>query len=156
MTEPRPLARRSLPDGPLEVLSQQECLALLAKHRFGRLAFVGEGGWLLILPVNYVFSEPNVVIRTGPGAKLRDAPLSTVAFEIDDADALGDWGWSVVAQGPAFDITDADDAYSQALRELDPRPFAPGPKAHWIKVSATRVSGRRFGAVPAAELAVEL
>ena len=156
MTEHRPLARRGLPDGPLEVLSQQECLALLSKHRFGRLGFVSEGGWLLILPVNYVFSEPNVIIRTAPGAKFREAPLSTVAFEIDDADSLGDWGWSVVVQGPAFDISDADDSYSQALRELDVRPFAPGTKPHWLKVSATRVSGRRFGAVPAAELAVEL
>ena len=156
MSDHRPTARRGLPDGPLEVLSQQECLGLLAKHRFGRLAFLGEGGWLLVLPVNYVFSEPNVVIRTGVGAKLREAPMTTVAFEIDDADVLGEWGWSVLVQGPAFDITDSDDSYSQALRELDVQPFAPGGRPHWLKVSATRVSGRRFGAVPAAELAVEL
>ena len=58
-----------------------------------------------------------------------------VAFEIDDADRDGRWSWSVVAQGPAFDIT--------------AEPAAPGAKQRWLKMTATRVSGRRFARPPA-------
>lgn len=88
----------------LRVLSGDECVELLRRHRLGRLA-VGLEGWPAILPVNYFFDGTSVVIRTAPGAMLEEAPLAAVAFEIDDADRYGDWGWSVLVQGPAFDIT---------------------------------------------------
>ena len=125
------------------MLSREECTRLLAEHHLGRLAF-WSGDLPLILPVNYVFEMPNVVIRTGPGTKLEETPLRMVAFEIDDADRDGRWGWSVVAQGPAFDITDSLDEFSALLRTLTVEPWAPGAKQHWLKMTATRVSGRRF------------
>ncbi len=131
----------------LEVLGDEECLALLAGRHFGRIAFVSDG-WPLILPVNYVFVEPSIVVRTGPGAKLEDMPLTMVAFEIDDADPDGAWGWSVLAQGPAFDISDSIDEYSDSLRHLPVEPRAPGQRPNWLKIAARKVSGRRFGPVP--------
>ena len=131
----------------LGVLSKAKCLELLAKHSFGRLAFWSHD-LPLILPVNYVFEEPSIVVRTGPGAKLEQTPLARVAFEIDEADPLGQWGWSVVAQGPAFDITSSLDERSEALRKLQVTPWAPGDKPSWLEVSATRVSGRYFGSPP--------
>lgn len=132
----------------LVVLSEQECLALLRTHSLGRLGFVGEEGWPVILPVNYAFDEPSIVVRTGAGTKLDDIPLTMVAFEVDAADPDGAWGWSVLAQGPAFDITDSVDEYSAALRHLPVDPRAPGDKPHWLKISARRISGRCFGEVP--------
>ena len=83
----------------LHVLGQQECLAILGGRHFGRLGFVADG-WPVILPVNYVFDEPSIVVRTGTGAKLDESPLTMVAFEVDDVDPAGRWGWSVLAQGP--------------------------------------------------------
>lgn len=133
----------------LEVLSDEECLALLAGHRFGRLGFIDDG-WPVILPVNYVFEEPTIVVRTGPGTKMDETPLSMVAFEVDDTDPGGGWGWSVLAQGPAFDISDSIDEYSGALRQFDVHPQAPGDKPNWLKITARRISGRRFGEVPPA------
>lgn len=133
----------------VEVLGEAECLDLLAAGRFGRLGFVA-GGWPVILPVNYVFEEPSIVVRTGAGTKLEETPLTVVAFEIDGADPAGRWGWSVLAQGPAFDISDSVDQYSAALRLLPVQPRAPGDKPHWLKITAARVSGRRFGEVPPA------
>ena len=132
----------------LEVLTDAECVALLAGHHFGRLGFVA-GEWLAILPVNYVFDEPTIVVRTGPGAKLDETPLTMVAFEIDGADPDGQWGWSVLAQGPAFDITESIDHYSAALRRLPVQPQAPGDRPNWLKITAARISGRRFGSPPA-------
>lgn len=131
----------------LGVLSEAKCVELLAKQSFGRLAFWSDD-FPLILPVNYVFDEPAIVVRTGPGIKLEQTPLAGVAFEIDEADPLGQWGWSVVAQGVAFDITTSLDHRSEALRKLTVTPWAPGDKPSWLKVSATRVSGRYFGSPP--------
>ena len=131
----------------MQTLTTEQCLELLQRHHFGRLGFVSEGS-PVILPVNYVFEEPSIVIRTGAGAKLDDTPLTMVAFEIDEADPAGAWGWSVVVKGPAFDISDSIDQYSAALRELRVDPRAPGDKPNWLKVTARDVSGRRFGEVP--------
>lgn len=135
------------PATTLEVMTEPECLALLAARHFGRLGFVSDE-WPVILPVNYVFEEPSIVIRTGPGAKLHDTPLTAVAFEIDEADPAGTWGWSVLVQGPAFDISESVDEYSGALRRLPVEPRAPGEKESWLKISARHISGRRFGPVP--------
>jgi nitroimidazol reductase NimA-like FMN-containing flavoprotein (pyridoxamine 5'-phosphate oxidase superfamily) len=131
----------------LELLSNEECRALLTGHHLGRLGLVSDG-WPVILPVNYVFEDPSIVVRTGPGTKLDDSPLTNVAFEIDAADPAGAWGWSVLVQGPAFDISDALDELSGALRHLRVEPHAPGDKPHWLKVTARRITGRRFGDVP--------
>ncbi len=128
----------------LEVLDRDECLRLLAGHHFGRIAF-GGSSWPVILPVNYIFEEPSLIIRTAPGEKLEFAPMSAVAFEVDDADPGGAWGWSVLVQGPAFDITESTDQYSARLRALAVIPWAPGRRDHWLKVSAAQISGRRFG-----------
>jgi uncharacterized protein len=128
----------------LRVLSDDECSELLRRHRFGRLAVWLEG-WPAILPVNYLFDGTSVVIRTAPGSKLEEAPLAAVAFEIDDADRFGHWGWSVLVQGPAFDITSSAGEMPEHLRELPVRPWAPGARDYWLKVTAVRVSGRAFG-----------
>lgn len=132
----------------LETLTDHECIELLRAHRFGRIAFASEGV-PMILPVNYLYSEPCVIIRTGPGTKLASTPQTIVAFEIDGAAEDGAWGWSVVVHGPAFDITDSIDEYSEALRQLPVVADAPGERMHWLKIGAREVTGRRFGRVPA-------
>jgi nitroimidazol reductase NimA-like FMN-containing flavoprotein (pyridoxamine 5'-phosphate oxidase superfamily) len=131
---------------PLRVLSDEECVSLLTRHRFGRLA-LGLEGWPAILPVNYMFEESSIVIRTAPGAKLEEGPLTTVAFEIDGADRFGYWGWSVLAQGPLFDITTSLDQLSEHLRTLPVRPWVPGAHDHWLKLTPARLSGRAFGEI---------
>lgn len=135
-------------DSQIEILTTKEIGRLLAQQSLGRLAFAHES-WPVILPVNYVYVEPTVVMRTGLGTKLSAVPFKAVAFEVDTADPLGHWGWSVLIQGPAFDITEADDEHSRELRALPVRPSAPGEHDHWLMVSATHLSGRRFGPVPA-------
>ena len=131
----------------LTILENDQCISLLGAHHFGRIGFVADE-WLSILPVNYAFEEPTIVVRTGPGTKLENTPLTIVAFEVDAADPEGQWGWSVLAQGPAFDITDSIDEYSAALRRFPVQPRAPGDKPNWLKITAVRLSGRRFGDVP--------
>jgi hypothetical protein len=131
----------------LAELTSSESAALLRSHRQGRLVFAYES-WHVVMPVNYVIEDPTVVIRTDVGAKLSAAPFQAVAFEIDDADPAGAWGWSVLAQGPAFDITEATDERSEYLRSLPVAPWPVGVHAHWLTMTAVRLSGRRFGPIP--------
>jgi nitroimidazol reductase NimA-like FMN-containing flavoprotein (pyridoxamine 5'-phosphate oxidase superfamily) len=128
------------------VLTNAECELLLRQHRFGRLALSLES-WPAILPVNYLYDGSSIVIRTAPGGKLEEGPLTTVAFEIDGADRFGHWGWSVLVQGPLFDITSSADELSDNLRKLPVRPWVPGAHDHWLKLSVVRMSGRAFGEI---------
>lgn len=146
---------RPIPDGHQErdavgellELEAAQILELLRTHSLGRMVFAHES-WPVIVPVNYCFTDPTIVIRTGPGAKLTSAPMHVVAFEIDDADPDGRWGWSVLVQGTAFEITYARDDWSRRLRELVVHPAAPGVRDHWLIISALRISGRSFGKPP--------
>jgi hypothetical protein len=140
-------------NGPgLDELDVEACRGLLASHRFGRIAFA-DHLVPLILPVNYVYEHPFVVVRTGPGSKLDGVPMNVVVFEIDGADVNGAWGWSVVVEGPALDITSSTDDVDVELRRLPVLPWAPGGRHHWLKIVASRVTGRRFGYVPGATFA---
>ncbi|HVA09338.1 MAG TPA: pyridoxamine 5'-phosphate oxidase family protein [Acidimicrobiales bacterium] len=134
----------------LEVLDEVSCLQLLCHHNLGRIAFVHES-WPIILPVNYVYEEPHLIIRTGLGAKLESAPLNAAAFEVDGLDPSGDGAWSVLAQGPALDITESRDELSARLRSLPLVPMAPGEHRHTLRMTAMFISGRRFGGVDHAD-----
>jgi nitroimidazol reductase NimA-like FMN-containing flavoprotein (pyridoxamine 5'-phosphate oxidase superfamily) len=128
-------------------MTEEECFTALSSHAFGRLAFSLDEG-PTILPVNYAYVEHSIVIRSSPGSKLANSPLTTVAFEIDEVDPDHAWGWSVVARGHAFDITNAIDEFSQSLRELPLVPWTAGEKMHVLKISVKEVTGRRFGNAP--------
>lgn len=132
------------PTPVLVEMEEQECRALLAAHHFGRLAVVVDGGRVTIFPVNYVFDGQRVAIRTDPGTKLAAADLSHVAFEIDEVDGESRTGWSVVVQGPAFDVTESIDEVSDLVRDLPVEPWAPGAKAHWLRIEGRTITGRRL------------
>ena len=123
-------------------LSTSECHRLLSGRHLGRLAFVdGEGP--VILPVNYVFEDAAVIFRTDEGSKLdaavRGAP---VAFEVDGVNEIDQTGWSVLARGHAEAVTDP--AQLDRLRGLPLVPWAPGAKAHYVRVDAADMTGRRI------------
>jgi nitroimidazol reductase NimA-like FMN-containing flavoprotein (pyridoxamine 5'-phosphate oxidase superfamily) len=99
VTTEAPAAVRSL---PIDV-----CLQLLARHRFGRLAFVAPDGSPAILPVDYVFDEPSLLVRDD-GGKLRQVALTNVAFEVDGVDDGEGSRWSVTVRGPAFEGVASD------------------------------------------------
>jgi nitroimidazol reductase NimA-like FMN-containing flavoprotein (pyridoxamine 5'-phosphate oxidase superfamily) len=134
------------PNG-VEVLDEQECLALLANGQVGRVGIVVDEK-PLIFPVNYVFDGGSVVVRTGVGTLLRGASLAPVAFEIDSFDVARRSGWSVLVQGVGHDVTDALDHTSERLQSLVVTPWAPGEKPRLLRIDATTVSGRRFGEQP--------
>jgi uncharacterized protein len=130
-------------------LSRDECLRLLAAHRFGRLAAAMTDGSPVIRPVNYAFDEPSqsVVFRTSDGSKLHAVVhAAEAAFEIDGFDEHARTGWSVIIRGVAEQVTNAADIHR--LDALELTPWAPGDKRHWVRIRARTVTGRRIVAAP--------
>jgi hypothetical protein len=127
----------------LDVRTRAECLRLLGTRRVGRLGFLVDDQ-PMVLPVNYGSENGVVVFRTGEGAKLDGTRKGRVAFEVDDLDADGCAGWSVVVQGFAADITGTDDWFDERLRVLAGPACVPGVADHYVRVTPTQISGRRF------------
>lgn len=136
------------PRGHLQVLPRTECLALLATATVGRLG-VSIAALPVILPVNYCLHDDAVVIRTIPGTKLDAATTqAVVAFEVDDHDADGTAGWSVLVQGVAEEVTDP--AELEGLQALPLRAWAfPSGEAHrFLRIHTAFISGRSFHVSP--------
>lgn len=130
-------------------LSRDECLHLLASHGFGRVAVSMSHGPPVIRPVSYRFdsSSQSVVFRTAAGSKFHVLLRSShAAFEIDGIDVSSRTGWSVIIQGGTQEVTDP--THLRRLDTLGLRPWAPGPKPHWMRVRAWTVSGRRITLPP--------
>lgn len=132
----------------MEVLGDEECLALLADTPVGRVGIVVEGQ-PLVYPVNYVLDGRSIVIRTDTGSILSGASLARVAFEIDGFEIVDRSGWSVLVQGVGHDVTDALDLTSEHLQTLEVSPWAPGPRPRLLRIDVGTVTGRRFGGTPA-------
>jgi uncharacterized protein len=126
-----------------EELTQAECAELLAGQHFGRLGVVSDGS-VEIFPVNYVFADGRVAIRTDPGTKLTAAALGRVAFEIDEVDEPGRTGWSVLLKGTGYDVTDSIDSASEEVRQFPVDTWVPGERANWLRIEPTSITGRRI------------
>ena len=124
-------------DRMFEELSRSECVELLESHAVGRIAVVVDDGSPLVVPVNYVMDAESVVFRTGPGSKLGGLRTQPLSFEVDAHDPYRRTGWSVLVRGVAFEIDESDACE-------DPGPFAPGQKAHWVRIATMEISGRRI------------
>jgi nucleotide-binding universal stress UspA family protein len=133
----------------LEVIPEEECLALLAGQEVGRLALVRDGA-PVVIPVDYTLDDRTVVVRTDPGTILDWAALGRVAVEVDVIDPDSHEGWNVLVQGVGRDITDGVDTWSGRVRNRSLAPWVEGDKAHWIAVVSPTVTGRRIRAHVAA------
>jgi nitroimidazol reductase NimA-like FMN-containing flavoprotein (pyridoxamine 5'-phosphate oxidase superfamily) len=125
-------------------LTKSECFELLAQEHLGRVAVVDDLG-PVVFPVNFVLDRHMVIFRTDTGTKLDAACRgSRVAFEIDGTDAAAHTGWSVVVRGEAVEVTDP--AEVARLRKLPLDPWAPGAKAHYVRILPAALTGRRISA----------
>lgn len=133
-------------DEGLELLDEEECLALLAGGRVGRVA-VSIGALPAIFPVNFCLVGGSVVFRTGAGTKLAAATdHAVVAFEVDQVDPATRGGWSVLAIGMASRVEDPEELAE--LRDLQLAPWAGGRRDHYVRIAVEMVSGRRIGPDP--------
>jgi nitroimidazol reductase NimA-like FMN-containing flavoprotein (pyridoxamine 5'-phosphate oxidase superfamily) len=128
-----------------EEIGRDECLTLLATQRLGRLAVVVDGA-PLVFPMQFVLDGHTVVVQTNLGAKSLHVPLTSVSFEVDHVDWEAGEGWSVLVTGSGADISTAVDEYSERIRALDTRTWAPPPADRWLKIIPRQITGRRIRA----------
>lgn len=125
-------------------LSCSECEALLRAGAVGRVALSTPTG-PQIVPVNYSVVDSSIILRTSAYSVLgtygREA---TLAFEVDHFDQPNQRGWSVVARGRA-DVVQ-DQAELDHIRSVwEPRPWASGVRALFLRIRWTELTGRQLG-----------
>lgn len=133
------------PRNGMEILSPDECWALLDDEEVGRLA-VAIGGEVDIFPLNFVVADRTIVFRTAEGSKLAEiAANARVSFEIDGYDPSTGEAWSVVLKGLAQVLQRFSDIYS--AEELPLFPWNAAPKQWFVRITPRELSGRRFTVV---------
>ncbi|WP_436762937.1 pyridoxamine 5'-phosphate oxidase family protein [Streptosporangium sp. V21-05] len=126
----------------LEILSRQDCAALLLSASIGRIVFT-DRALPAVQPVNFVLDGQDIVIRTAIGSKLAAATSDAiVAFEADEFDPAARTGWSVTAVGPARAVREPGEI--ERLSGLPLRTWTRGGHDHYIVVRAEQLSGRRL------------
>jgi nitroimidazol reductase NimA-like FMN-containing flavoprotein (pyridoxamine 5'-phosphate oxidase superfamily) len=125
----------------LEILSRDECLALLGSVPIGRVG-LSLSALPVVLPVNFAVCDDSVIVRTSEGSKFSAAITNAVvALEADHYDSLGHNGWSVLVQGSSRVVSDV--AELERVRRLPLRPWANPDTDRFISISTDVVSGRR-------------
>lgn len=139
---------REAAEPTIDDLSEADCLELVAGQEIGRIAFTSRYG-ITVLPVNYRLHEGSIVFRTGQGS-LVDEDLRTgsahadfqVAFEVDEISPDTREGWSVLILGPAHHMS--SDTEREAAAGSGVTSWAGGPKEQFMRVTPTRITGRRI------------
>lgn len=131
-------------EGPVHVLSDEECWDFLRSQELGRLAFhlVEQ---VQITPINYAVdphgpSGPSLLFRTAEGDKLLGVVMnSDVAFEVDEWH--DETARSVVVRGRARKLEE-DEAHR--AENLPLRPWVGTLKYNVVEIEPLEVTGRSF------------
>ncbi len=126
-----------------EELARDECLVLLKSTRVGRVG-VSIDSLPAIIPVNFIALDGSLIFRcAGPSRLFRASCGAVLAFEADDYDFDGLFGWSVLVRGFAQEIVDNEELEIARSLWLDAWPL--GERAdRYIALPQTLVSGMKF------------
>lgn len=128
----------------LRSIDPLDCYGFLRQGYVGRVGYV-MGGRAVIVPVNYRLDDAcRIVFRSTTGEKLEAARRGDVlSFQVDGVDDLYHAGWSVLASGPAEEVTDPGDV--AGLFDLLLRPWSgEAADGSWIRIRPERIDGRRL------------
>jgi nitroimidazol reductase NimA-like FMN-containing flavoprotein (pyridoxamine 5'-phosphate oxidase superfamily) len=126
----------------LRSLSPAECFDLLEPGGVGRVGFTAADG-VVMLPVNFAVTEKTIIFRTAPDTLLALYSSAQVSFEADRLDEALRAGWSVLVQGRARKITQEREI-AQLQNRTHLEPWAAGARDVYIRITPTRISGRRI------------
>lgn len=105
MPAPRPTFRE---------LSESECIALLHRHKVGRLA-VTHRDRIELLPIHFVHGDGWLYGRSAAGAKIEMVSHNRwVAFEVDEVRDVFDWA-SVVVKGGLYLLRKDGSEHEQSI-----------------------------------------
>ena len=127
-----------------EILSDEECLALLGAAEIGRVGIISDGQ-PLVFPVNYV-CDGRSIMSAPTWARCSAAPpwhgwLSRSTASTPPIEA-GGASWS---RGRATTSPTPSTPTSEHLQTVELSPWAPGSKPRLLRIDARTITGRRFG-----------
>lgn len=128
------------PQGPVTEVNYAASWALLHTSSFGHLGLSVEDR-PKIFPINYAIDAETLVFRTAAGTKLNDLVENRfVAFEVDSEGIAGTW--SVVLEGTASVVKDADEVATVGLLAFPP--WIPTVPYVYVRIAPTTIRGRQF------------
>ncbi len=130
---------RAGPHPQLQPLTPEQCEAHLSAGGVGRIVFSTDRG-PVALPVNYEYSNGDVVISTDIAKADALESQHIVSFEIDRIDDVMSEGWSVLVTGTARRVDDPDELLS--LASLDLQSWAGGARHALVAISLKEITGR--------------
>jgi hypothetical protein len=123
----------------LETLSDDHCEAHLRCGGIGRVLYSTERGPVAV-PVNYEFTDGQVIISTDVNKAATLESHAVVGFEIDRIDETMSEGWSVLVSGTARRLDDPAEILK--VSSLDLESWAGGPRHALVAITPTEVTGR--------------
>jgi transcriptional regulator with XRE-family HTH domain len=123
----------------LNELTQEQCEAHLAVGGIGRILMMSGRGPVAV-PVNFEFTESQIVFSTDESKAKRIEIEHFVGFEVDRIDQAVSEGWSVLVTGRGRRIKDPDE-YNR-LASLDLEAWAGGDRHALVAITADYVTGR--------------
>jgi len=130
---------RAVPHAALNELTSEQCRTHLSVGGVGRVVFATARG-PVALPVNFEFTEGQIVFSTDDAKAALLGSQDAVGFEIDRVDEALSEGWSVVATGACRRIEDPDEV--QRLASLDLEAWAGGDRHTLMAIQPAETTGR--------------
>ena len=139
-TADRPLGHApALPHAALRPLTEEQCRTHLAVGGVGRLV-LSTGRGVVAIPVNYEFTEGQIVFSTDDAKATALSSGDTVGFEIDRVDEALSEGWSVLVTGRCRLVSDPDEV--QRLSSIDLEAWAGGDRHALVAIEPAETTGR--------------
>ena len=138
---------RALPDekydtGPhpeLDPLTAEQCDVHLGMGKYGRLVY-GAGRGPVAIPVNYEYTEGQIIISTDPEKADWLDGLRIVGFEVDRVDEGLSEGWSVLVTGEVRKVDDPEEI--KKLSSLELASWGDRGEHTLIAITPTQITGR--------------
>ena len=123
----------------LNELTAAQCQTHLSANGVGRVVYTTPRG-PEALPVNYEFTEGQIVFSTDDAKASRLTAAPEVGFEIDRVDDVLSEGWSVLVTGVCRRVQDPDEV--QRLSSLGLEPWAGGDRHELMAIAPSETTGR--------------
>jgi transcriptional regulator with XRE-family HTH domain len=139
--------RQPMPDegdgtGPhpqLDPLSAEQCAVHLGTGKYGRLVYAAGRGPVAI-PVNYEYTDGQIVISTDPEKARWLEGLRIVGFEVDRVEEGLSEGWSVLVTGEVRTVDDPEEILR--LSSLDLASWDDDAEHTLVAITPTLITGR--------------
>ena len=129
----------ALPHAELRELTAEQCRAHLTAGGVGRVLFSSARG-PVALPVNYEYTEDQIVFSTDDAKATALGSGETIGFEIDRVDEALSEGWSVLVTGRCRRVEDPEEV--ERLSSLDLEAWAGGNRHTLVALVPVEVTGR--------------